>query len=541
MDFGVLQKNEIVTNGLRRLAPLVPYLALILVVMAVYANIYDNGFVFDDERLISGNAFLRGGHSLLAIWTTPTNSGSGTMSNFYRPMQILIYYGIYQLGDTGPLGFHLLNVTLHAANACLMYAFGRKLKFNALATLLAALIWAVHPIHTEAIAYMSGTADPLFVCFCLLGLLVLLPDFANWRVLCASLFFILALGSKETAVVFPALATLTLFLVHEQRRDIKTYLPTLPFWLISAIYIVLHLTVLNFQATDASFDIDPILHRYATHVMLRIYTTLATLPLYLMLLIYPSGLHLERQFPVYDHPLQPAIVIGFLMVLVAFGQIVCARGHRALPLRWGFLWFGGAMMPQTGIFVSINALFLEHWMYLPTIGVALGAAQTLAIQDGHTWRRAQPILVVLALAAAVICGIVTFNQNYVWRDAFTLYPYILSKETKSVRALVNLGKAYMDRGEYEKALQYYHAAARISDTVPELHQNLAATLSRMPGWTNHPEELIAELKRALELDPQFLPACDGLAYVYGVLGDDDQQTIYKDKANALRQKFMPPR
>src|ERR1700722_13693237 len=148
---------------------MIAYFALILAVLIFYGNIYDNALLYDDEYLIQKNQYLRSWLSISEIFTHFVTDGAHRAGLFYRPLQNLLYLIVYQIGGVALLGFYLFNVFLHATNACLVYALGRKLKFQTMAVFFTALIWALHPIHVEAVTYMSATADTLSALFCLLG------------------------------------------------------------------------------------------------------------------------------------------------------------------------------------------------------------------------------------------------------------------------------------------------------------------------------------------------------------------------------------
>src|SRR5580704_14195827 len=171
----------------RPVATLFPYFILVLAVLAAYGNVYDNAFLYDDESLILKNTFLQDWHSIGAIFSTSITAGANMPGGFYRPLQIFLYLLIYQFAGPSTFAFHALNISLHAANACLVYVLGRRLRFRKLAVFLGALLWAMHPVHTEIIAYISGAADPLYVFFCLLGLVALVPRFKPRGFLIAAL------------------------------------------------------------------------------------------------------------------------------------------------------------------------------------------------------------------------------------------------------------------------------------------------------------------------------------------------------------------
>src|ERR1700681_120064 len=117
-----LNPNNILAPQFKKL---IPYFLLILAVAIAYSNTYNNALLYDDVYLISQNQYLRDWHSFGAIFTHFVNGGAHRSGFFYRPLQNILYFFVYQLGGVTLFGFHLLNIALHAANACLVYALGR--------------------------------------------------------------------------------------------------------------------------------------------------------------------------------------------------------------------------------------------------------------------------------------------------------------------------------------------------------------------------------------------------------------------------------
>jgi tetratricopeptide (TPR) repeat protein len=518
-----------------QLVRLLPYYLLVLGALLAYGNIYDNAALYDDENLISKNLYLRDWHSLGPIFTHYLTAGAHQRGFFYRPLQNALYLIVYQADDGDLFGFHLLNVLLHAANGCLVYTLGRRLHFNPLTTFLAALIWALHPIHTEAVTYMSGTADMLYTFFCLSGVIILFPDFTSRRFYAAASFMILGLASKETAIIFPLLTMSCLYFAKPDRLNPKIYVRTWPLWLVAALYAALRLWIAH-ESHMSLLNIDPVSIDYATHFYLRAYTFFATLPAYLKLLLWPSGLHLDREFPVYLDPFFYDVAGGVALVVAAIAQILWGRGRRGLPLSWGLLWFAAAFIPHSGLLVSVNSLFLEHWMYMPSIGLVLGGAQTAA-QTIHP-RTLLRITAITAAAVAMTLGVSTFRHNTIWHDPFVFYPNIISHGAMSIRAHNNLGVAYLDSGDFNRALEQFKAALDVSDLTPAIHENIASSLSQMPN--QGPQQIqqeIAELKRAIDIDPNFEPAYKGLADIYSYLGDHPQAAYYRHIDETLRRTY----
>jgi hypothetical protein len=394
---------------------------LCLAVLLSYASVWPNEFLFDDKYLIVLNEYLKHWKDLPKLLTGLTFAGGGLPEGFYRPVQMLIYFVIYQAFGASTIAFHALDVGLQALNACLLFQFGVRAGFRKGAAFAAALLWAVHPLHTTLVTYMSSTAELLWSSFCLLGLISLLPDFAPSKVWKAMIFFVLALGCKETAVVFPALAVITLFFVSKDRTRFSVYLKTWPLWLLSAGFIAVWLLFIHVSGYNLNNTGSPMhFAGYMSSPVNRSLTSLATLPLYAQLIMWPAGLHIERSFGVFTTLLLWPPMVGALMVGLGLLQILWGRMRRGLALSFGFMWFAIALSPVTGIVIPVDALINEGWMYMPLMGLFLGITETAAGFFEKRQNAARAIVLVLAFSL----GTATFIQNEVWRNTETLYQSI---------------------------------------------------------------------------------------------------------------------
>lgn len=516
-----------------------PYLFLVAVIFAVYCNIYDDAFLFDDDLLIRLNSYLRSWSTFGQLFTASTTEGAHIAGGFYRPIQNILYFFVFQIWGEQPFGFHLLNVTLHVANACLAYRLALRLGFDPRAALFAVLIWALHPLHTEAITYMSGTADPLFVMFGLWGLNILFPKPTTLRIWLSVPIFILALLSKETAVVLPALVVVCLYFTSEQSLKPKTYLITWPLWLIAVTYLVwrVHSPEFDGPARYAQLLQMPAyatMKYYAEHPLIRFMTFLATLPAYAQIILWPVDLHMERTFPLFDDPTSAPVIIGLLMLGTALVQIIWNKNKAMRPLSWGLLWFGVSHAPNSGVLFSMNSLFLEHWMYLPTIGLFLGTAQA-AISVVDRIKKPFENYAVLGLAITLVAALSarTFDQNKFWREPIVFYTHIFSYGVQSPRAHNNLAIAYMDHHDLPKAIEEYRKAVQEGDTYAETHYNLAIALMALPNQKEQIPQVIAELERSIQIEPGFYRSYLALGDLYRQMGDRDKAGFYMQKAHEV--------
>ncbi len=541
--------------------PYAPHAALVVAVLLAYANVYANVFLYDDILLIVHNKLLQHWNTLPELLSGLTNSGDGLATGFYRPLQMLFYLVIVQIFGLSPFAFHTLNIGLHAANACLVFGLGSRLGLRQAVSFLAALLWALHPIHTEAVTYISATADPLYSFFCLLGLFVLLPDFAARKFWFASFLFALAIGSKESAVIFPALVVITIFLVSQDRRRFSTYIRTWPLWLLAAAYITLRLIFMHisgFQMLDSQDIVSAQL--YVHNLPNRIMTCLATLPVYLGLIIWPSCLHMERSFPIFTSFANWHVLAGSAMILLVTLQIIWGRAQHGLAFSWGCAWFAVALSPNTGLLMPINALLLEHWMYLPTVGMVLGMAYTIQVRLDRHRGRATPMVAFFAALTALAFAVKTYHQNEIWHDPATLFENAFKCGEQSGRAHNVVATFYWRQGEFEKAIEQLqmtvaHPNPLPQSMMPSVYTEFAMVylrveysetdmsideqiqmIKRVLPFTSQIPEAIEELNKALEIDPDYFWANEVLAVIYGYQGDGEKAAYYSSRAMTSFQR-----
>jgi hypothetical protein len=527
---------------------------LYLAVLLAYASVWPNEFVFDDRNLIILNEFLKHWGSLPKLLTSRNYTGSGFPgTGFYRPVQMLIYFLVYQSFGLSTTAFHTLNISLHCLNACLLHHFGIRAGFKKGVAFAAALLWAVHPIQTSDVAYMSSTAELLWSSFCLLGLITLLPDFKPRKIWKAMIFFILALGSKESAVVFPALAAITFFFVSKDRIKTSAYLMTWPLWLLTTGFIAIWLLFMH--TSHFNMDITKNLawfQYYSSNLPNRIITSLASLPVYAQLIVWPAGLHIERFTIIFPTlmALQPAI--GVLMVVLGLLQVLWSRMKRGLALSFGLLWFAVTLSPYSGIVTPVDAVLCEGWMYMPTMGLFLGATQTASVF--FTRRQNTARLVVMALALSL--GIMTFFQNEVWRNIETLYQNVTQNGGVGNRLRFNLILFLVEHQEFDKAIKLLQtdadhleeydpakrAAIHLQLALAWLHiplnqdgnSNLGAVGRALP-YSQHIPEAIGELGKVLQEEPDNNQAHLALAAIYRYQGNTQMSDFHNKRVREILQ------
>ncbi|MBI4051173.1 MAG: tetratricopeptide repeat protein [Elusimicrobia bacterium] len=487
-----------------------PPLLILVAVFLTYSNIYSNSFLYgDDEFFILRNRYIREWRYLPKIFTTNIEAGSGSVTNFYRPIQLLHYSLIVRTFGDIPWPFHFTSVLYHAGNAILLYLLlclllGDSLSRQAAAVL--ALLWALHPIHAEDLATANGLATPSHLFWMLVSLFLFLKaELETLRpLLLRCLSFLaasLALLCKESSVIFPALLSLTHFSAIRSHR-----LPALPrksifarhaaFWTLSAGYVLLRLTLLDFGGTLNFYtQTNP----FTENVSYRFYTLGTALAYGIKLLLWPAGLHPERSWPIFTSLWQPAVMVSwFAMLSLLFWGV---WGWRKKPfLTAGIFWFFISYFPMSNVVAKINALFWEHWFYTPSIGLVLALGSLTRI-------RSWPLAI---FAVPFFLGIQTFQRNFLFRNQETYSRYILRHEPRSTKHWNNLAMTLADKKLYPEAVQAYLKAIRLSDEYHQTHHNLGNAYMAVGRYD------LAELefKTALKMDPKFYPSYLALGNLY---------------------------
>lgn len=509
------------------------YVALILLGVGVYAFNLHGSLFWDDADWILNNVSL---HALTwgnikFIFSHDVLAGIGQVSNYYRPFLFLTFLANYLISGTDPILYHIVSNSIHILNACLIFYLLVRWFGSKRIAFLATLLFLIHPLQTEAVAYISGRGDPLSIFFVLVGITLYLNKHHWWAYGAA----ILAILSRETAVLFPAYLGVILMAFEYKgliwERFKKSFVDILPFVGISAVYGLLRLTVLNFQNTLNFYQQQNI---YSEHITYRIYTFFHALIVYFRLIFWPAGLHMDRDIPVSLHVwntwswLGALIIIGLIVLLVylyrsemyklksgkSMANVKCQMVNTSAFNVWFFgvgIFFVN-LLPTSGI-VPINARIYEHWLYFSLFGFFTVVA--FYVDRLWSWLEQRkkefvPVLVIVLTAYCLFLGIQTIRRSILWGDTEAFYLNILSYEPDDVRVLNNLGNWYSDHGNNTDAAPLYQRAIETDPTQPAPYYNLG----NIARDNNDLVQAEALYQKAISVDPTFHYAYGNLAQIY---------------------------
>lgn len=497
-------------------SPLAPGLIAAAITFLVYLPAIWGGFVnWDDQRYVYESGLIRSIDFafIKTIFTTIQVSN-------WHPLTMLSYAIDYALWGLNPLGYHLENNILHAVNtflagllaARLVETTGRGGSFAFIAALTTALLFGLHPMHVESVAWVSERKDILSGLFFILSLLAYLRYHENRSFSAYALtfvLFILALMSKPMVVTLPAV--LLIIDAYPLKRFSKegcwkVILEKIPFF--SASLFIAIITVVAQEGSGAlrSLDTDP--------MGLRVLTAFRGFIFYLVKLVFPSGLA-----PYYPHPLEQAITNyqywGSIVIFVAItiGAVYAfKKGKGAFPAAWAF--FIVTLLPVIGIIQVGRQAAADRYIYIPAIAVLVlvGIGLGLLVEKKKT--ALYPVIAALA-AVSVVFSFLTVKQAGIWKDSVTLWSHEIEVYPMTVPMAYNSrGQALHGAGELEKAVEDYSASITLNPFDPFPYNNRALVYEAL-GRT---DLAIEDYTKAISLDAAFFNAYNNRGIALGQTG-----------------------
>lgn len=565
-----------------------------ILVLVAFANALPNAFVFDDLLIIVDNPLVHGIHNVGRLLTahywegTPINQDRWTAAGpkLYRPLVMATYALNYTLGGLAPEGYRAVNLLLHAAVSVALWALAGRLGWSPAAATVGAVLFAVHPLHTEAVAGVVGRAE-LLMALGVLGALLWYPGTGRQvpgrgRVGLASLgAFAVGLASKEQAIVLPALLVLTDACTSGPRlglpRRPRAWLLTAtrrygPYLALAAGYLALRWAVLG-EFLGASgrplFHDNPLA---SVDWQTRVLTAWKVAGHYLWLMVWPDHLSADysyRAIPLSHSLAEPGVLggMGVWGILLAVGLATYVRGQRLVSFAVGLTVI--AFLPASNLPTAIGTIMGERLFYLPSAGLCLLAASAWDGLRAGVAGRASAGRLTLAGAGVVVLVVTallarTVVRNTDWRDLQTLWTATarvvpgsckvhnnlarltrnadeVIRESETAEAICpdlgssdanfNLvyGTALLREGRVDEAIERLETA-QVLRTSFDTNYNLALAYTRKQRWP----DAEAVFRNALALAPRSAEVRNGLSFV--LRAQERYPEALEAAAEALRLK-----
>jgi tetratricopeptide (TPR) repeat protein len=481
--------------------------AVSLMTFAVYIPTLTNGFInWDDPIYVYENQHIRSLSWAFFKWAFTDLS-----AQFWHPVTWISYAVDYKLWGLNPFGYHLTAILLHAVNtflvvvltARLLEVFDHDSRFRIQdSTLIAAgvtgLLFGLHPLHVESVAWVSERKDLLCALFFLLSII----SYISYRshktystYLLSLAFFIFALASKTMAVSLPVVLLILDWYpfkrINSRTELIDSVIEKMPFIVASLLISIISIIAQKLQVALRMLDPQPL--------QVRLLMAFKTLVLYLGKMIVP--LHLVPFYPYPDNISLSSMEYLLPLALVAGTTIVCLslfRKQQVWSAAWGY--YVITLLPTLGI-VQIGAHSMaDRFTYLPSIGpfflIGLVAASSCR-KTGARFSGRFIIYIGAVLMSVVLSGL-TLKQISIWKNSIVFWNYTLDKEPgRTAIAYFNRGVAFEENGDFEKALSDYRHTVAIDPNYGEAFYNLGALFVKMKRF----DHAIENFSAALNLNP----------------------------------------
>src|SRR3989344_602213 len=468
--------------------PAVLSIVVIFSSLAIYINSLGGDFIWDDIEQIVENPAIKDIGNIPSfftsdLWRLISNPTIG--SYYYRPFFLLSLAVDYNLWKLNPFGYHISNLILHAISSFMVYLVGRRLFSNHMAAFIGSMLFAVHPVHVESVAWVSGRTDPM-----------------------AALFFLL---SKEIGITLPLLL-LVYELSFKPQAEPKHY--RIKSLKVIGIYLIISLVYLYMRAlvlgeAIGEFSASPPLEK-------RIYTSFGVILDYIRIMVLPVNLKL-----LYDVPLRESIfdlqVISSLLLLCAVFIATLLTYRKDQMVFFAAAWFFITILPVSNVVPLRPTMMAERYLYIPSVGICLleGLVFYKIYQAGSLL---SPHLKVLMFLIFIILSAMTFQRNKLWKDEATYFTKMVEDAPQNTYAHHNLGDAYRKTGNVDKAIKEWEMAIQLYPLHPEANNSLA-NVALMQG--DYPEA-VRRYRMALKGRPENPESHYNIALALEMLGNTDE-------------------
>jgi tetratricopeptide (TPR) repeat protein len=465
-----------------------PCVIIGLLVTLVYLPSFSGGFILDDHALIKNNPYIREPHSLISYFSqedgiVQSENRPEEHTGYYRPLANLTYRMDYRLWGMKPQGFRATNFVLHLLTSLFLYGFVLLLVNNRQAALWASLFFAVHPVSTEAVSWVSGRNNILVALFFLLSFHFYVKRWegaGSLSFVASVLFFAVAVLSKEFGLlVLPCIFLYHRFLSRRKgsfREEIVSYLP---FLLLGIGYFVLRKMVTGGWLTPS----EP------GNLWERIYFSPYLIAWNLKLIFLPYNLHnFIAHYP--SNYLNWRVFTGFSCV--ALLSILAWKWRKNRALSFSVLSFCAALFPVLNI-VQLSAVTLVsmRWLYVPMIFVSLGVTQAIK----------KPMKINPIFTMSILCSIILYLGTYsyvlnrcLWKDEASFFRQEVVRFDNFFHA-GGMAEHLLDKKDFLNAERYFQIAVKKYPKMSKNYINYSALLLN----TNRPRAAISLLNEAESL------------------------------------------
>jgi len=495
---------------MRKTKIILPAILIIAIVISAFFPCLENNFIdnWDDQGYVTNNPVVKN----LSFRNVELAFTSFFIAN-YQPITILTYILEYHFFKLDPFGYHLASLILHTLNCLLVFWLIYLLAGKASIAFLTSLLFGIHPLRVESVAWVSETKDVLYAFFFLSSLVsyYYYRERKEAKYYLASLcLFILSLLSKAMAITLPLILLLMDYL---KRRKIekKMFTEKIPFFALSFLFGAL--------ALYAQYSIGAVRKGFLLSIMEKFTLPCYSIIFYIYKLIFPLNLSCFYPYmPTKDIFLffYPAIAVICLLV------VIILSGKYTRKIIFGSLFFLICILPVLQFVPIGQTIAADRYTYIPSVGILY------LFSTGFIWffskklkynRIIKATLLIAVIGITVFFSILTWQRCQVWKDSLALWDDALNKYPYSAFTLYNRGNALFNKRQYDAAYLDFINASVIEPKFVLPRINLA----NFDIIAGRYKEAISTINRIIKEHPEELAAYEVLAVAYSMSGDHAQE------------------
>ncbi len=495
---------------------------IVIVSIAVYFNALFNAFVFDDIFQIVENPWIRDISNVptifsSSVWAFETKA---SVLHYYRPMMHLIFMVNYHVFGLHPWGFHLVNILLHAGVSILVFIIARRFLKDSYSSradtylsppFIAAMLFATHPIHTEAVTWIAAVPELACTFFFLLSfyLYVRSEDGSKSIYVRSLLSFVFALISKETALILPIILAVYDYAFKNGGQSFFERLRRfVPYFIIIGLYMI----VRSYGLRDVA-PVEKVVRLSTWQYAVNIISFFVQ---YVEKLILPLNLNAYHMF----HPIKSALKPEGLLsagITVVFIIIVALALKKNKPVFFGLVLVTVPLIPTFYIVGNSEVGISERYLYLPSFGFVLLLA--LFVNKIRTYR--PKMTISLGIVLSMLIGLYsygTISRNTIWKDEYSFWTDTAKKSPDSAILREALCTELYNRGNTDEAIEECLLALEINPSYAAAHIDLGAAYNKKGLMDRSVDHFIM----ALQLKPSSWEAHYGLGLTFLKMGRLDE-------------------
>ena len=474
------------------------------------------GFVlWDDPDYVTDNALIRDFANLKVLLT-------GSVQGNHHPLTMLSLAFNYAISGNQAWSYHLLNLLLHLINTYLVLRFCLLLSRSVIIAITGAVLFAIHPVHVESVAWISERKDVLYGLFFLAGLIsyTKYADTGSKRQYWfTALFLVLSLLSKPAAVIFPV-ALFCIDFLRQRRFTFALIAEKIPFFIFA---IIMGLITLFAQKEAGATGDEPF--PMGTLILFGFYGIM----IYIIKAVLPLNLSPFYPFPAVNEKLPaPYYIAPLFFILLAVIFFATRKKYRAIGFGISFYLVNLLLVLQ--VFSVGSAVIADRYTYIPYIGLFYALGWLIDRFAKGNLSKAAYILAPVS----IFFGVLTFRQSMIWENGETMWKHAV-KIAPSSRGYSALGVLARRQHNNDLALHYYDEAIKINTIDNEAFSN------RGNIYFDQKKLDLAynDYKRALALKPDYYPTLDNMGALFALRGQYDSSLVYLDRAIKVKPDYKP--